>query len=76
VAACFTFLQPGPFLKFPKRWKSHGPILPTRVVVGYGATAGRLWTALPSVLIAGPVISDLIFLCRVFVTVFSKALVS
>jgi len=52
------------------------PILPTRVVAGYGATAGRLWTTLPNVLITGPLISDLSFLCRVFITVFSKALVS
>jgi len=69
-------LQPGPFLRFPKRWKSLGHVLPTRVVAGCGATAGRLWATLPNVLIAGPVISDLSFLCGVFVTVFSKALVS
>jgi len=69
-------LQPGPFLRFPKRWKSLDPILPTRVVAGYGATAGRLWTTIPNVLIADPVISDLSFLCGMFVTVFSKALVS
>jgi len=69
-------LQPGPFLRLPKRWKSLGPIMPTRVMAGYGAIAGRLWTTLPKVVIAGPVISDLNFLCRVFVTVFLKAPVS
>jgi len=45
-------------------------------MAGYGATAGRLWTTLPNVLIGGPVISDLSFLCGVFVTVFLKALVT
>ena len=34
---------------------SLGPILPTGVVTGYGATAGRIWATFPAVLISWPV---------------------
>lgn len=40
----------------PRILFSLGPILPTMLMTGYGATAGMLWTTLPTVLILCPVI--------------------
>jgi hypothetical protein len=40
----------------PRTLFSLGPILPTMLVTGYGATTGTLWTILPTVLILCPVI--------------------
>jgi len=40
----------------PRMLFSLGPILPTMLLTGYGATAGTLRTTLPTVLILGPVI--------------------
>jgi hypothetical protein len=40
--------------KGPKRQKSLGRIQPTRLVTGYGRTAGRLWTNFLTALISCP----------------------
>jgi len=44
-------------LKGPKKYKSLGPIPPTRVVTADVPTAGKLWITLPAVSVSCPVIS-------------------
>ena len=57
VTACFmsapaaNCLPVSCFIRGPKIGKSVGLFPPTILVVGYGATAGRLWTAFTTVLI-------------------------
>jgi hypothetical protein len=39
------------FLRSLKRWKSLDPILPTGIMISYGAVARRLWIAFSAALI-------------------------
>ena len=47
VTACFT--STSTINRLQARCFLVGPILPTALVTGYGATSGRLWTILPTV---------------------------